>query len=55
MLNITKDEIFVYAKKNKVMHISDPTNEDTGLTRNFLRKKVVPLLEKLHISVHHQS
>ena len=47
MLNITKDEIFVYAKKNKVMHISDPTNEDTGLTRNFLRKKVVPLLEKI--------
>lgn len=47
MLNITKDEILVYAKKNKVMHISDPTNEDTGLTRNFLRKKVVPLLEKI--------
>ena len=47
MLNITKDEILVYAKKNKVMHISDPTNEDTGLTRNFLRKKIVPLLEKI--------
>jgi len=47
MINITKDEILAYAKKNKVAHISDPTNKDTGLTRNFLRKKVIPLLEEI--------
>jgi tRNA(Ile)-lysidine synthase len=47
MLSITKDEIIEYAKKNKVVYISDPTNEDTVLTRNFLRKKVIPLLENI--------
>ena len=47
MLSITKDKIIEYAKKNKVVYISDPTNEDTVLTRNFLRKKVIPLLENI--------
>ena len=42
MLNIKKSEIVQYAKKNKVAFIADPTNQDTTLTRNFLRKKVVP-------------
>ena len=47
MLSIKKSEILEYAKKNKVAFVGDPTNEDTTLTRNFLRKKVIPLLENI--------
>lgn len=52
MLDITKDEICKYVKENKVEYISDPTNKDTSLTRNFLRKKVIPLLEKIKPNLH---
>jgi len=52
MLDITKDEIYKYAKENKVEYISDPTNNDTSLTRNFLRKKVIPSLEKIKPNLH---
>jgi len=52
MLDITKDEICKYAKENKVEYISDPTNNDTSLTRNFLRKKVIPSLEKIKPNLH---
>ena len=47
MLDITKDEIWKYAEENNVNYVSDPTNQDTSLTRNFLRKKVIPLLESI--------
>jgi len=47
LINISKNEINSYAKKNKIVYGLDPTNNDTSLTRNFLRKKVVPLLEKI--------
>ena len=52
MLDITKDEIYKYAQENKVEYISDPTNNDTSLTRNFLRKKAIPLLEKIKPNLH---
>ena len=47
LIDISKDEINSYAKKNKIVYGIDPTNNDISLTRNFLRKKVVPLLEKI--------
>ena len=47
LIDISKDEINSYAKKNKIIYGIDPTNNDISLTRNFLRKKVVPLLEKI--------
>ena len=47
LIDILKDEINSYAKKNKIVYGIDPTNNDISLTRNFLRKKVVPLLEKI--------
>ena len=40
MLNVTKNEILDYAKKNNIVYVADPTNDDTAFTRNFLRKKV---------------
>ena len=52
MLNIKKNEIIQYAKKNKVAFISDPTNEDITLTRNFLRRKVIPVLEHIKPNLH---
>ena len=47
LIDISKDEINLYATKNKIVYGVDPTNSDISLTRNFLRKKVVPLLEKI--------
>ena len=44
MLNVTKNEILDYAEKNNIVYVADPTNDDTAFTRNFLRKKVIPLL-----------
>ena len=46
-IDISKDEINLYAKDNNIVYGTDPTNNDISLTRNFLRKKVVPLLEKI--------
>ena len=47
LIDVSKNEINSYAKKNKIVYGIDPTNNDISLTRNFLRKKVVPLLEKI--------
>jgi len=47
LIDISKNEINLYAEKNKIIHGADPTNNDVLLTRNFLRKKIVPLLQKI--------
>ena len=47
LIDISKDEINSYAKKNKIAYGIDPTNNDISLTRNFLRKKIIPLLETI--------
>jgi tRNA(Ile)-lysidine synthase len=47
MIDVSKEEIELYAKKHKVSYGLDPTNNDLYLTRNFLRKKVIPLLEEI--------
>ena len=47
MLNVTKNEILDYAEKNNIVYVADPTNDDTAFTRNFLRKKVIPLLKHI--------
>ena len=47
LIDVSKNEINSYAKKNKIVYGIDPTNNDISLTRNFLRKKVLPLLEKI--------
>jgi len=47
LIDISKDEINSYAKKNKIVYGVDPTNNDISLTRNFLRKKIIPLLETI--------
>ena len=47
MIDVSKEEIKLYAKKHKINYGLDPTNNDLSLTRNFLRKKIIPLLEKI--------
>jgi len=48
LLNIPKSKIESYAKKNRLKFVTDPTNVDPKFSRNFLRLKVLPQLEKLN-------
>lgn len=48
LLNITRDEIEQYAKQNGVPYVFDATNDDTKYSRNFVRRKVMPLLKQLN-------
>lgn len=47
LLQVTKDEIYDYAKTHKVKYIEDLSNLDTVFSdRNFIRHRVIPLLEE---------
>ena len=45
MLNIKKELMEKYAHENKIEYIEDESNEDINFDRNFIRKKVLPLIE----------
>lgn len=45
-LDLTREEIREYLKKNKIKWREDVTNEDVGLTRNKIRLELLPYLEK---------
>jgi len=45
MLNIKKELIEKYASENNIEYIEDESNEDINFDRNFIRKKVLPLIE----------
>ena len=45
MLNIKKELIEKYASENNIEYIEDESNEDVNFDRNFIRKKVLPLME----------
>ena len=45
MLNIKKELIEKYASENNIEYIEDVSNEDINFDRNFIRKKVLPLME----------
>lgn len=51
LLFFPKKEILKYIKSRKIPFVIDKTNNDTSMTRNFLRKKVIPLLKKLNPSL----
>lgn len=44
MLFCTREDIDVYATQNKLEWINDESNEDLRFDRNFLRKRVMPVL-----------
>jgi len=45
MLNIKKELIEKYASEKNIEYIEDESNEDINFDRNFIRKKVLPLIE----------
>ena len=45
MLNIKKELLEKYADENNIEYIEDESNEDVNFDRNFIRKKVLPLIE----------
>lgn len=46
LLNIKKKDILSYLKKNKIKYREDKTNKNTKFTRNKIRHKLIPYLEK---------
>lgn len=45
MLHINKSLLESYAKENNIKHIEDESNQDERFDRNFIRQKVLPLIE----------
>ncbi len=46
LLKVSRDEIQMYLKKNKIKFRNDPTNKQTHFFRNKIRLKLLPSLEK---------
>ncbi len=51
-INITKDQIYEYNKKNKIDYVTDSSNVMDVYTRNRFRKNVLPFLKKEDSNVH---
>ncbi|QCI26647.1 tRNA lysidine(34) synthetase TilS [Buchnera aphidicola (Thelaxes californica)] len=45
LLNVPKKKIYQYAIENNIKWIEDSSNFDIHYNRNFLRKKIIPLIE----------
>ncbi len=45
LLDVSRAEIETYAKTHGVPFVEDPTNEDTSLLRNRVRRSLIPFLE----------
>jgi tRNA(Ile)-lysidine synthase len=43
---LKKEEILRYLKENKIRYALDKTNYDTSYTRNWIRHKLIPMIEK---------
>lgn len=46
LLSISKKEILLYLKKNKIDYKEDETNQEKAYARNYLRNEIFPLLNK---------
>ena len=44
---VTKEEIYTYAKQEKIRFFEDPTNRNDEQMRAQLRKNIIPKLEKI--------
>lgn len=51
-LAISRKEIETYCRYANIESRLDPSNEDTGYTRNFFRKLVIPLLKEKNPNIH---
>jgi tRNA(Ile)-lysidine synthase len=45
LLPLRRDEVLTYLKVHALRHRTDSSNRDTHFTRNWVRRKVLPLLE----------
>ncbi len=45
LLNVTKEEIYDYALKEKLSWVEDESNKSSDYDRNFIRNEVLPLLK----------
>jgi len=52
LLNITKEEIIDFLKSKKIKFREDKSNKDLKYSRNFIRHKIVPELQKLNPNLH---
>ena len=52
LIEVTKEEILIYNKKNKVKFMTDSSNSKDVYTRNRFRKYIVPALKHEDINVH---
>jgi len=46
LLDVSQDEITEYAQQHHLQWIEDPSNQDIQFDRNYLRQKIIPLLEQ---------
>ncbi len=44
LLEYSRDQLEAYAREHGLSWVEDPSNDDSGLDRNFLRRQVLPLL-----------
>ena len=51
LLGVSKTEILDYAKAHKIQFVTDETNDDTSYYRNYIRKEVLPKIEKIYPNV----
>jgi len=54
LMNLTKDEILAYDKKNKIPYALDSSNQKDVYTRNRFRKYIVPEFKKEDPNVHNK-
>lgn len=51
MLDVSKQEIQKYVEKHNLKYVEDSTNANLEYTRNYIRKEVMPRLEKVNPDV----
>lgn len=54
LINVTKEEILEYNKKNHIDFVEDPSNKKDVYTRNRFRKYIVPEFKREELNVHHK-
>ena len=50
LLSVTHDEILHYLSEQQLPHVEDSSNEDTSITRNLIRHKLIPLFQRINPS-----
>lgn len=51
LLEIRKEELVKYLKENRINYCFDNSNLNLAFSRNLIRKKIIPLMEKINPSV----